>query len=88
MIKVSSVKTARAVASNESVWKLRGERLHSQPEDARNLVEVQSEEVFDLRAGDQNGDAVGEADDDRPRDELHRGAHAGDAHDDQQTRRP
>ena len=51
---------------------------------ARNFIQLQSEEVFDLRAGDQDRDAVGEADDDRPRNELDRRAHAGEAHDHQQ----
>ena len=49
----------------------------------RARVDLQPEEIPDLRAGDQDRDAVGEADDDRPRQELHRGAHAGDAEDDQ-----
>ena len=53
------------------------QRLHAQPEHAGNFLELQTEEIFDLRAGDQDGDAVGEADDDRARNELHRRAQAG-----------
>jgi hypothetical protein len=49
------------------------------------LSELQAEEIFHLRAGDQNGDAVGEADHDGARNELDGGAHAGDAHDHQQN---
>ncbi len=55
-----------------------GEGFHAQPEDAGNFVEVQAEEVFDLRAGDQDGDAVGESDDDGAGNELDRGAQAGE----------
>ena len=40
-------------------------------------VEPQSEEVADLRARDQHGDAVGEPDHHRARQVLHRRAHAG-----------
>ena len=44
------------------------------PEPARELaghvLDRQAEEVFDLRGGDQHGDAVGETDGDRPRDEA------------------
>ena len=32
-----------------------------EPELAGNLVDVQAEEIFDLRAGDQDRDAVGES---------------------------
>ena len=37
---------------------------------AGHRVSVQAEEIPDLRARDQHGDAVGEADDHRARDEL------------------
>src|SRR5258708_30200717 len=40
---------------------------------------AQAEQVPDLSAGDQDGNAVGEADDHRAWKILHRGAHAGDA---------
>ena len=44
---------------------------------------MQAEEIFDLRAGNQHRDAVGKADHHRPRNELHRRAHAGCAQHDQ-----
>ena len=44
---------------------------------------AEAEEVFDLGGGDQQGDAVGEADDDGTGDELDGGAEAGEAHDEQ-----
>ena len=48
------------------------------------MVELQAEEILDLGAGDQDGDAVGEADDHGSRNELDSRAHARDAHDHQQ----
>ena len=62
-----------------------GQSFHALPEDAGNFGELQAEEILYLRAGDQDGDAVGEADDDGARNELDRRAHAGDAHDHQQN---
>ncbi len=62
-----------------------GQRFHAEPEDAGDLVQVQTEEISHLGAGDQNGDAVGESDDDGPGNELHRRTHAGRAHDHQQN---
>ena len=62
-----------------------GQGLHAQPEDARNLGELQAEEIFHLSAGDQNGDSVGEADHHWPGNKLHSRAHAGDAHDHEQN---
>ena len=47
-------------------------------------VDLQPEEIPNLRAGDEDGDPVGEADDDRARDEPHRRSHAGDAERDEQ----
>src|SRR5258708_33920757 len=64
-----------------------GQGLHAQPEDAGDFVETQSEEDFDLRAGEEDGDAVGESDDDRTRNELNAGDQAGHAHDDQEHAR-
>ena len=55
----------------------RSERLHPRQNSPGTLADLQAEEILDLRAGDQHRDAVGEADDDRPRDELDRRAHAG-----------
>ena len=63
----------------------RGQSFHAQPEDAWNFGELQAEEILYLSAGDQDGDAVGKADDHRAGDELDCGAHAGDAHDHQQN---
>ena len=77
MISVSSVNTASAVASNEMRMKVARQRFHPQPEHARNFVEMQSEEIFDLRAGNQHRNAVGESNHHRPRNELHRRAQAG-----------
>ena len=65
----------------------RTKRLHAQPEFAGNLVQMQAEEIFDLGAGNQHGDAVGKADDHRPRNKLHRGAHAGCAQNDEHDAR-
>src|ERR1700730_8957734 len=39
----------------------------------------QAKEITDLRAGDENGDAVREADNDRSRKIFHAVAHAGDS---------
>ena len=60
-----------------------GQHLHAGQEAAGDGRSPEAEEVFDLGRGDQQGDAVGEADDDRARDELDGGAEAGDAHDEQ-----
>ncbi len=62
-----------------------GERLHAVEEIARDVVHAQAEQVPDLSAGDQDGNAVGEADDHRAWKILHRGAHAGDAEKDEQN---
>ncbi len=48
------------------------------------MLDAQSEEVLDLCAGDQDGNAVGEAEHYWTRDELHRSAQSGGAHDEQQ----
>jgi hypothetical protein len=51
---------------------------------ARESFNVQAEKIADLRAGDENGDAVGKANDDRARKIFDGGAHAGDAEKDQE----
>ena len=51
---------------------------------AGDVVHPQAEKITDLRAGNENGDAVGETDHDGARKELHRRAHAGDAQQDEQ----
>jgi hypothetical protein len=63
--------------------KIPGQRLHAQPEDTGNFFQFEAEEIFHLRAGDEDGNAVGKADDDGTRNVLYRGAHAGQAHDDE-----
>ena len=53
-------------AAREIVPKLAEPRAsHAADEIARHFVDCQSEEVLDLRAGDQDRDPVGEADDRR-----------------------
>ena len=52
-----------------------------------NCAGAQSEEILDLRGGDQHRDAVGESDDDRARNEAHRRAEAGESHRDEQDAR-
>ncbi len=69
---MTTVTAASAVASNENGMEILGQRLHAQPEHAGNFFQMQAEEIFHLRAGDQDGDAVGEADDDGTRNVLHR----------------
>jgi hypothetical protein len=54
---------------------------HACDEYAWHLARPQTQEVLDLRRGDQQRDAVGEADGHWPRDELHRSAQPGQAHD-------
>ena len=50
---------------------------------AGNGADAKAEEVLDLRGGDQDGDAVGESDDDRAGDESHRCTEAGEGHGDE-----
>ena len=57
--------------------------LHPQPEFAGNLGQLQAEKIFDLGTGDQHRDAIGKTDYNRTRNELHRGAHAGCAQNDE-----
>ena len=59
------------------------ERHHSRHELDWGPTHVEAEKIFDLRRGDKDGDAVGEPDRDRPRNESHRGAQSGQAHHDQ-----
>ena len=60
------------------------QRFHAQPEHAGDFFEMNSKEVFDLCAGDEDGDAIGKSDDNRSRNELDGSAEAGCAHDDQE----
>src|SRR4051794_29697355 len=50
--------------------------LHAQRENARNFIQLQAEEILHLRAGDQDSDAVREADHHRTRNVLHSRSHA------------
>ena len=50
------------------------DRMRLGEEIGRHLVDLQAEQVLDLRDRDQHGDAVGEADDDRDRDVAHQRA--------------
>jgi hypothetical protein len=50
---------------------------------ARHRRRLQSEEIFDFSGCDQQCNAVGETDSDRPRNKAYRGAEAGRAHHDQ-----
>jgi hypothetical protein len=61
-----------------------GESFHAQPEDAGDFIETQSEEIFDLRAGDQNRDTICKSDDNGARNEFYPGTEPGRSHDDQQ----
>ena len=63
------------------------EQFHAREELARWVADAQTEEVLDLGGGNQQGDAVGEAQDDRPRDELDRLAEAGDRQEQQDDAR-
>ena len=54
-------------------------RLHAMEKIARDVVHAKAEEVADLRAGNEDGDAVGEADDYGAREIFYRGAHPGHA---------
>ena len=60
---------------------------HAMEKISRHALHPQSEKVSNLRAGDQNGDAVGESDDDRTREILDRRAHASDSEEHQQHAR-
>ena len=60
-----------------------GERSHTREEFAGIFLHREAEEIFDLGRGDQQGDAVGEADDDGARDEAHGGTQAGEAEEEQ-----
>ena len=61
--------------------------LHARPEHAGNFFQVEAEEIFHLRAGDQDGNTVREPNDDWPRNVLHRRAHSGKPHDDENDSR-
>ena len=60
-----------------------GNRRHASPEVARDLINLQAEEVFDLSAGDEDRDTIGEADHYRTRNEADGCAQPSNAHEDQ-----
>ena len=53
------------------------EHAHSREKLPGDLGDLKPEQITNLRAGDQNADAIREPDDDWPRDEFDRGAEAG-----------
>ena len=59
------------------------EHAHSREKLPGDLGDLQPEQIPNLRAGDQDADAIGEPDDDWPRDVFDRGAEAGDPEKDQ-----
>ncbi len=64
-----------------------GDRAHTMKEIAGDVLHPQAEEVAELSAGDEDGDAVGESDDNRARKIFDQSAKAGDAHDHQDDSR-
>ena len=60
---------------------------HAVKEIAGHVIHLQSKKIANLRAGNQNGDAIGEANDDRPGKVFHHGSHAGHAEQDQKNAR-
>ena len=65
----------------DSVGMLAAQRLHARREYAGTLCQMKAAEIFDLRAGDQHRDPVGEADDDGTGNIFHRRSHAGHTQD-------
>ena len=76
---------ASPVATGSRVDQCLAQHLQTAEKLAWDLFDLQAEEVLDLGAGDQHGDAVRETDDDRTRNELDHRAHAGDAESDEQN---
>jgi hypothetical protein len=66
-------------AVERDLWQMRGNRPQAAEEFARHL-DRQAEEVAHLRAGNHQRDAVGEPEQHRARNVLHRLARAGHAH--------
>src|ERR1035438_5043539 len=56
---------------------------HTVEEIAGNVFHAEAEKIAELRAGDEDGDAVGEANDDRAREIFDHCAQSGDAHEDE-----
>ena len=63
------------------------ERLHAVKEIARDMLHAQREKIANLRAGDQDGNAVGKANDHGPWKIFNGGAHARDAEQHKQNAR-
>ena len=64
---------------------VRRQRRHSQGKYSRHIVQTQSEKVFHLGAGNQDGNAISESHHYRPRYKLHRRPQPGYAHNHQQN---
>lgn len=84
--------TARAAADNSAadpdvVCRWLASALHPGAELRGHRRDVEPQQVFDLRARDQHRDAIRETHHDRPRQILHRRAHARHAEDDEQDAR-
>src|SRR6185437_10302129 len=56
-------------------------RMHAMKEVARHPIHIQPEKIANLSARDQDGDAVGETDDDGAGEVLYGRAHSGDPED-------
>ncbi len=67
--------------------KVKRQRFHAQPEHAGNFLQLETEEVLDLGAGNEDGNSVRKADDDGSRNVLNRRPHAGEPHDHQNESR-
>ena len=71
-ISSSGVRTPMPVAVDRDEVACSRQHVHPADEVAGHRGDLQAEEVLELRAGDEERDAVGEADDDRARDEPDR----------------
>ena len=73
---ISRITARETIASATVAWIKRAEMhaqdLHAREEFARHMVDLQAEEIFDLRGRDQQRNAVGKSDDDGAGDELDR----------------
>jgi hypothetical protein len=83
----TSATHASAVVSGEKLRACSERATSRGPERARRRGQRHAEEIADLGARDEDGDPVGETDDDRPRNVGHRGAHSGRAEDDEDAPR-
>ena len=81
----------RTCAQSQRRWgktaPVRDKQLDAGQKFAGNRTGLESEKILDLSRGNQNCDAVGKADHHHARNEAHRRAQPGKAHDDQQHTR-